>query len=255
MLKSLTVAALKRLGYTIYRTHNFTIAEYRAACSDMDEDFFPLFEQCKPFTMTTIERMYALYKAVEYVVTNQIPGDIVECGVWKGGSIMLIALTLQRLGDKSRSIYLYDTFDGMSEPTGRDVDKLNRSAVEYLQAAPKESNIIWAYASLPEVQNNVLSTGYPTNKVVFVQGKVEDTLPSTCPSKISLLRLDTDWYESTYHEMRCLFPLVSPRGVLIQDDYGEWRGAKDATDRYLREERLSLLLQRIDSSARLAIKT
>ena len=112
----------------------------------------------------------------------------------------------------------------------------------------------WIYSSLEEVQTNMYSTGYPTENILFIKGKVEDTIPDRIPGVIALLRLDTDWYESTYHELRHLFPQVSKHGVLVIDDYGWWKGSREATDRYITENNLQLFLHRIDDSGRLALK-
>ena len=83
---------------------------------------------------------------------------------------------------------------------------------------------------------------------------MEDTIPQNIPDKISLLRLDTDFYESTYHEMVHLFPRLSVNGLLIIDDYGYWKGQKEAIDQYLRENKINMFLHRIDEQGRIAIK-
>jgi O-methyltransferase len=212
--------------------------------------------------MCPITRMYALHQAARYVVANNVPGAIVECGVWRGGSVMMAALTLQQAGIRDREIYLFDTFEGQPPPSDRDVTfKGGRPTARWRQATnqgvldpgalPEE---LRAYASLDEARANVYSTGYPQDRFVFVKGKVEDTLPESAPGQIAILRLDTDWYESTYHELQTLFPLVSERGVIILDDYGFWEGARTAVDQYLREQDVELLLHRIDDSGRMAIK-
>jgi hypothetical protein len=98
------------------------------------------------------------------------------------------------------------------------------------------------------------STGYPQNRVRFIKGRVEETVPGEAPEQIALLRLDTDWYESTQHELEYLFPRLAPGGVLILDDYGHWAGARKAVDDYIALHKLPLLLCRIDMSGRIAIK-
>jgi len=108
---------------------------------------------------------------------------------------------------------------------------------------------------LEEVQANLFSTGYPQGKINCVVGKVEDTIPGTMPAKIALLRLDTDWYASTRHELEHLFPLLQNNGVVIIDDYGHWLGARQAVDEYIAEQGLRILLNRIDYTGRIAIKT
>lgn len=221
---------------------------------DKDDKFQRIYTKCKDYTMTSKERMFALYKAVEYIINSKIPGDFVECGVWKGGSTMLIALTLLEMKETNRKIYLYDTFTGMSEPTEEDIKVSDKSvrALSHWKKAQEEDFNEWCFSPLPEVKNNMYSTKYPKDKIIFVKGKVEETVPKTMPSKIALLRLDTDWYESTKHELTHLFPLVTKNGVLIIDDYGSWAGSKKAVDEYFSNK--SMLLNRIDDFGRLGIK-
>ena len=237
-------------GYKIIRAPKVKIEDHSFP-KDMGDEFLEIFEQCKFYTMTSRERMYALYQAIKYVVNSKIPGDFVECGVWKGGSSMLIAYFLLKLGEEKRKIYLYDTFTGMSEPTEK--DKLISTAIPAIDIL-KEDNGVLAFAPLDEVKRNMLFTDYPEENIIFVKGKVEDTIPGTLPSCVSLLRLDTDWYESTYHELRYLFPLLSDKGVIIIDDYGYWAGAKEAADKYFHENKIPILLNRIDYTGRLGIK-
>ena len=229
---------------------------YKMIHSDMDTDFMPIHKFCSPFTMTTIERTFSVFKAVEYIVKNNIVGDFVECGVWRGGSSMVIAKTLLHFGVTNRKIFMYDTYEGMSAPTEKDVDMSYEAADVQLNrvARKNKQNSIWCYADLDDVQTNLFSTGYPKENLYFIKGKVEDTIPQTLPDSISLLRLDTDWYESTYHELIHLYPLLVKQGVLIVDDYGHWRGSKDAVDQYFRETNQAILLNRIDYTGRLGMK-
>ncbi|MDI9864924.1 TylF/MycF/NovP-related O-methyltransferase [Flectobacillus sp. DC10W] len=219
-----------------------------------DPTFLKILKACRPYTMTSIERMYALYNAVTYIVKNNIAGSFVECGVWRGGSSMMIALTLKELGVTNRALYLYDTYEGMSEPTADDVDFRGGQAKELMdQNVENKENSVWCLADLNDVQTNMRSTGYPLDLVHFVKGKVEDTIPATMPdAPIALLRLDTDWYESTAHELKYLYPLLIQKGVLVIDDYGHWEGCKRAVDEYFNG---SLLLNRIDYTGRIAIKS
>ncbi len=101
----------------------------------------------------------------------------------------------------------------------------------------------------------MLSTGYPKEKIHLIKGKVEDTIPENIPKEIALLRLDTDWYESTKHELIHLFPLLKPNGILIIDDYGHWEGARKAVDEYISDNNIHILLNRIDYSGRISVKT
>jgi hypothetical protein len=221
----------------------------------MDPGFQEIYEKTRPYTMTSINRMYELYKAVQYLVDSRIPGDIVECGIWKGGSSMIAALALQAFGETDRRLWLYDTYEGMPEPGEKDVRASDGFvAQQHWSILKPDDSHKWIYSSLEEVQSNMYSTGYPKENILFIKGKVEDTIPDRIPGVIALLRLDTDWYESTYHELRHLFPQVSTHGVLVIDDYGWWKGSREATDRYITENNLQLFLHRIDDSGRLALK-
>jgi len=209
----------------------------------------------QPYTMTGPEKIAGVCHAIEYIVRCRIPGDIVECGVWKGGSIMAAALSLLKMGDDQRMLYLYDTFEGMPAPT--DVDKILTSGIaarDVLGASPIGADTPWVRVPLYEVQANVLGVGYPSSRISFVKGRVEDTLPSGAPPVIALLRLDTDWYESTHHELTHLYPRLAIGGVLIVDDYGYWAGSRLATDQYVREHSLQLMLTRIGQFGRIAVK-
>jgi hypothetical protein len=206
-----------------------------------------------PYTMTSRERLASLAHAVEQLEARAIEGDIVECGVWKGGSMMLVALMLLAMGKTHRDIYLFDTFTGMSEPTDADVQFDGTSAVNVLDSFAKDTGA-WCYAGLEDVQNNLRLTQYPDNKLHFVKGMVEQTIPDHAPEKIALLRLDTDWYESTRHELEHLYPRLVKGGVLIIDDYGHWKGSRAAVDEYLAKYEPTAYLHRIDYTGRILIK-
>ena len=209
----------------------------------------------RPFTMTRPERVVALIRAVEYVQAARIPGAIVECGVWKGGSMMAVALTLRRLGCLERDLWLYDTFEGMPRPIAEDVDYKGEKAEPLFEEWRRgEDSSSWCFSPLAEVEQNVSGTAYPRERLRFVKGKVEDTVPGELPDRIALLRLDTDWYESTKHELVHMYPRLAPGGVLVLDDYGYWRGARKAVDEFVAGLPEPLLLNRIDHSCRIAVK-
>jgi len=220
---------------------------------DFDEADAELCQRVAPYTMTTPARIYALARAVEYVVSRPVSGALVECGVWRGGSMMAIALTLLRLGVRDRDLYLFDTFEGMTEPGKEDVKHTGERAADILASSSRDSHD-WAVASLGEVRAAVLGVGYPEEKIHFVRGPVEETLPMNAPADIALLRLDTDWHSSTKHALGHLYPGLRPSGVLLIDDYAYWKGARQAVDEYMRENDVQLLLNRIDYSARIAVK-
>jgi hypothetical protein len=215
-----------------------------------------LCESVAPYTMTSPERLLSLAGLVRHVVGADIPGAIAECGVWRGGSMMLVAHTLLEAGVQERELHLFDTFAGMAAPTERDVSAFGqRRAAELLgRASPKEGRTVWCIAGEKDVAANLASTGYPTERIHLVAGKVEDTIPVHAPEKIALLRLDTDWYESTRHELAHLYDRISSGGVLIIDDYGYWEGARKATDEFLAGLPRPPVLHRIDYTARFCFK-
>ncbi len=211
-------------------------------------------ESVRSLTMTSPERILELCNAVDYLSRNQIQGDFVECGVWRGGSTAAAAKTLLANDDTNRTLWLYDTFDGMSEPTEQDVDFMGQSAEALLEQQDRnDAKSVWCYSPLEQVKTAMANTGYPMQKVRFVEGKVEETLPVQIPDRISLLRLDTDWYESTRCELEYLFPKLVPGGVLIVDDYGHWEGCRRAVDEYFEENNIAMLLNRIDYTGRIGI--
>lgn len=247
-------AAVRRLaGVREYRLVHSTSP--LIATDDLEPEFLEMYERCRPFTMTSLPRMYALYQAVRHVVDSAAPGAFVECGVWRGGSAMLAGLAFMRFGQPNRDLYLYDTYAGMTAPSSVDVDPWMAPAVATWRKLQRQDKNDWCYAPLDEVKRNMAATNYPAAKLHFVQGMVEETIPATAPDGIAILRLDTDWYESTRHELVHLYPLVSRGGVLIVDDYGYWKGARKAVDEYFGQQTAPPLLHRIDSTGRIGVKT
>lgn len=210
-------------------------------------------------TMISTERLLANMDAVEHVVRRGVPGAVVECGVWRGGSVLAMVRTLQRLGVDDRDVYLFDTFEGMTEPGEVDTSPFDPPARTTWEQAP-EGTTPWGWAfdpsiyGLEHVRDVVLGSGYPAERVHFVQGPVEETLPAQAPDAVAVLRLDTDWYASTRHELVHLYPRLSSGGVLIVDDVGHWDGARRAVEEYFSETAEPILLARTDYSGRLGVK-
>ena len=236
------------------------MAELDNRFADMPKETIDIFKRVESFTMTSLERIAGLVDGTRYVVEADIPGSMVECGVWRGGSSMCMALTQLATGRKARELFLFDTFEGMPEASAADVDYLDRAAGDLLSRErempleQKKQSHLLAYSPLDDVQRNMEQTRYPAELVHYVKGRVEDTIPSRAPSRIALLRLDTDWYESTKHELVHLWPRLSPGGILIIDDYGHWRGSRRATDEYFSEIGLRIMLHRLDYTGRLIQK-
>lgn len=243
-LKAATSGALGAFGYELRRSNPLEYA-------DLSSDHLALFARVGPYTQTSQERVAALVDAVQYIVRRDIAGAFVECGVWRGGSSMVIALTLLRLGVRDRQLWLYDTFGSMPPPGEHDRDLVGHmmgdGALEEINNSSHTSGL-----TISEVQDAMRSTDYPRDCVSYVKGLVEETIPSSSPTKIALLRLDTDWYESTRHELVHLYPRLERGGVLIIDDYGHFAGARRAVDEYFAED--PIVLCRIDYTGRIGVK-
>ena len=216
---------------------------------DMEDDFKRIWKDISSYTLISVERGYAICQALAYLEKRGIPGDIVECGVWKGGACMLAARLIQERGYTRRKIWLYDTFEGMTEPTGEDIIAASGQPVS--ERNPKG----WWAVTREEVAENLARTGYDSRMIELVKGDVCETLEQRIPSSpVALLRLDTDWYESTKKEMEVLFPRLMQGGVLLLDDYGHFRGAAKGVDEYFSNREIVPLLQRVDYTGRLYIK-
>ena len=212
---------------------------------DFDQADIAAYFSVRPFTMTSPERIFSLRRVVEYLVKAKLPGAYVECGVWRGGSMMAIAQALLECRMRDHELYLFDTFEGWPEPTAEDGTLVHQTW--------HEDRAAWSPVPIEVVQANLAATGYPSERLHYVAGRVEDTLPEKAPDTISLLRLDTDFYQSTKHELATLYPRLVSGGVLIIDDYGYYEGSRRAVDEFFHVHG-PVLLNRIDSDARIAIK-
>ncbi|HTI85272.1 MAG TPA: TylF/MycF/NovP-related O-methyltransferase [Alphaproteobacteria bacterium] len=221
----------------------------RAVISDFEPDFLPFYRAIRAYSGGSPERLYNLHQGIRYIVSAGIPGAFVECGVWKGGTMMMVASTLVALGATDRKLYLYDTYEGHPKPDEKlDVDLHGHRAVD--DWFPQ-----WMEVSEDAVRDNMARTGYPMENVVLVKGRVEDTLPQHAPDTVALLRLDVDWHSPCRHALEHLFPRLSPDGLLILDDYGHYQGFRTAVDEYLESARSPMLLNRIDYACRVGVKT
>ena len=211
--------------------------------------------------MTSVPRLQACIDAVRYAVAREIPGPFAECGVWRGGSVLAMILTLQELGVDDRDLYLYDTFEGMTAPTERDVSPRDGAALDDWTQATRQGDRPWAEVfganvfDENSVRETLLASGYPADRIHLVRGPVEQTIPGQAPDGLAILRLDTDWYESTRHELVHLYPRLADGGVLMIDDYGHWEGCARAVDEYFAAHGPAPLLSRIDYTGRIAVKS
>jgi hypothetical protein len=210
--------------------HDEQSRAFQAATSQMrnlEPEFLALYEQCYKYTTASWETLYAIYKSIQYIVTNRVPGDIVQCGVLRGGSMKLAAHVMLSLDETRRTLFLY------------------RAIIKDLPDS---------YAPAEGIRETVATSGYPLEKLKFLRGDLEHTLPGTIPDRIALLRFDAARYSSTKHEIEQLYPRLSPQGVLMIDSYGIEHSARRAVDEYLLKLDKRPLLQRIDSACHVGIK-
>jgi hypothetical protein len=222
-----------------------------------DPELADMIERVRPYTLTTPPRLIALRDSVRYIVRHAVEGAVVECGVWRGGSMMAAAIELRRLGDTSRDLHLFDTFAGPPPETPEDAPPpyLSHSRLRAgLRRLARAEPDVPPETPVAEVRHAVESMGYPPERIVLVEGRVEETLPAQAPDRIALLRLDTDLYASTRHELEHLYPRLVPGGVLIVDDYGHFPGARAAVDEYFGSTGQRVLLTQVDYTACVAVK-
>ncbi|HVL12320.1 MAG TPA: TylF/MycF/NovP-related O-methyltransferase [Gemmata sp.] len=251
---------MRRLIRGAVRAFGFDVVRYRpqqggpTLPEDLAVNDRSILERIAEYSMTSVERQAALVSTVRYLVRRNVKGCVVECGVWRGGSSMAVALALLQENAADRDLYLFDTFEGMTPPTEVDRTADGISAQTHLDNDISKTGY-WCVAGIDDVRRNMTSTCYPESRVHLVKGPVETTIPEQSPAEpIALLRLDTDWYESTRHELIHLFPRLVEGGILIVDDYGHWAGARKAVDEYLSELPDVYYLHRIDYTGRLLIK-
>ena len=225
--------------------------------SEISDEEKNIVKKIQPYTMCKVANHWAIIQSLKHIKKNNINGDLVECGVFKGGNLILYKKITEQIGIEKK-IFAYDTFEGMTEPGEHDQDLKDVKALDTFKKY-KSAKVPWCYSSIDEVKKNISKFDINIDKdFIFIKGKVEETLKETknLPEKISLLRLDTDFYESTKIELDVLFPRLQPGGVLIIDDYGHWKGSKKAVDEYfeLKIKKNFHWFHRIDYASRLLIK-
>lgn len=253
---------LRSLGYNIskIKQHTNVVIEPEIISTthiDMSEEVLNIFQECNPYTMISLERVEAIINSIDYICKNNIEGDIVECGVWRGGAMFAAAKALLNRNVVNKKFFLFDTYDtntfgSTTNETIFDKDYSGKTALD----AIKDGSFVrenYTY-QLDEVKNLLKKTGYPEDNFICVVGRVQQTIPFHDVNNLCLLRLDTDWYESTKHELVNLYPKLVKGGVLLIDDYGYWVGCKQAVEEYISETGIQILLHRDDFTGRSAVK-
>jgi O-methyltransferase len=208
-------------------------------------------------TMTSPQDIVTTILCAKHAALNDMKGDFVECGVWRGGNVVAAKLIFDEMNYKNE-IYLYDTFTGMTEPSDKDINlKTDESMEDLYYIDKKEDHHDWCFSSIEEVKNNITKAGIGLDSVKFIKGDVLETLKdeNNLPQNISILRLDTDWYDSTKIELEVLYPRLISNGFLIVDDYGHWEGQKRAVDEYFKNIKKPFMNIIDPPSSRILIKT
>lgn len=214
--------------------------------------------QVIPFTMLSVARLSNAYECTIAAVKEGVDGDVAECGVWAGGSTGLMFTAARDAGDSTRRFHLFDSFEGLPQPSakdGKDVLQgyLKDDEKRTLDEGKGDLVAIDACAAprklAEELFFKVLNA--PSDRIVFHQGWFQETVPAAVASgqvkRLSVLRIDGDWYESTRICLEHLCPLVSPGGFVIIDDYGHFEGCRKAVDEYLAAHGSGTTLRPIDS--------
>lgn len=251
MVKKIIEKFLLAFGYGLVK-----VSKERAYPVELSEQDISVlnYVQQNRLTMASSERLVSTLMACKYVQKSGIDGDFVECGVWRGGNSIVAADVFRRSGCLKK-IWMFDTFTGMTAPTALDVSRSGELAMDKFRNGLRETHNEWCYASLDDVRKQFMAASLLDDNVNFVAGDVSVTLRdiNSLPEKISVLRLDTDWYESTKLELEVLYPRLVPGGVLIVDDYGHWGGARRAVDEYFKDC-ASPFFQVIDYAGRAGVK-
>jgi len=250
-IKNLVLSSVSKAGYVISRK-----STSRLNVIELSEKELQIVDSVldNKLTMVSRARLIATLMACKYVLENSIEGDFVECGVWRGGNA-IVAAEMFKLYASEKNVWLFDTFQGMTQPTILDRDHRGNPAHPRYLTSQTETHNEWAYASLEEVTHNFGTRNLLGNQIHFVKGDVAKTLnKEQLPERISILRLDTDWYESTKVECEILYPKISKGGFLIVDDYGHWSGARQAVDEYFQKNPPKPFFHVTDYTGRIGVK-
>lgn len=254
---------LNKFGYDIFKTKSMSFGDSTRAdhitlidpnniIYDNHQDAYQTIKICAEYSMTTLERLFVLYNLSKYIEDSKIDGDLVECGVWKGGSAGVMADVALKIGKAKRTIWLYDSYEGLPEPTKDD----GSTAIKFSnnKSEGKLESIGECYAQEDYVLELMKKINYPNDKIKIIKGWFQDTVPKIKPEKIAILRLDGDWYESTKICITELYDKVVKGGIIVIDDYGDWEGCKKAIDEFFLLKNISPFLHHVDKGCRYFFK-
>lgn len=228
------------LAQSLYH-HALAYSAHTLTQPDTDSEFLTLLELVRPYTLLSSERLFSLYSLTKQICLDDIPGDLVECGTYRGGAAALMAAVMQRYSLRPRQLYACDTFTGMPDPTEAD------------RHAGVPANLTGFGAgtlSAPVAQylDQICQLLGVSEIVVPVPGLFAQTLPALQAevNAIALLHADGDWYESTMDIFKSLYQKVVPEGFIQIDDYGHWEGCRQAVHEFERSQNATFPLRAID---------
>ena len=229
-------------------TKNNFESRFNNYIAEISKEEQEILKNISEYALSSQVNQWSIIQSLKYIKSKNLEGSIVECGIYKGGTLLLIIKILKNLGLK-KSLYGYDTFEeGFDKLSEHDVD-IKGKVVGELKF---EDNF---FPTKDEVVNILKKFGVNNeNMPILIKGKTQDTLQKSenVPEKISFLRLDTDIYEPTINQLEVLFPKLCSRGVLHIDDYGHCPGVRKAVDEYFKNK--NVWLHRVDYTCRILIK-
>jgi len=206
-------------------------------------DFIEYFKEIKARTMLSAESLYDLWITINYIKKRGLNGDIVEFGVWKGGSLELSARAIKQFNCKNRLIGI-DTFSGHPIPHEDEEDAWgNNMKARYLEELEQFGS--WAESSMDDVRMNLEKI---TSNFKLIKEEVTGSTTLSEIESIAILRLDMDWYDPTKAALENFFHRIQTGGSIIIDDYGHHTGAKKATDEFFRKHNIHLNFRHINYS-------
>ncbi len=223
----------------VYENHPKARAKLRGDLSSWKDALRgePLEYPSRAHTMVGVARLDNIRALVEDILANEVPGDLIEAGAWRGGATIYMRALLEAHGDEERRVWVADSFEGLPPP---DVESYPADAQYDL------SGIDELAVSQQEVERNFRRYGLLDDRVRFLKGWFKDTLPDAPIEQLALLRVDGDLYESTMDALRALYPKLSSGGYVIIDDYGSLPPCKEAVADYRAEHGITGPIHRID---------
>lgn len=261
MIKKCIQTVIGSLGLEIRKMGDHAFLGY-----DLESEANDLILKVRPYTMLSRQRLLSLYQQVVFCERQNVPGCFIECGVWKGGAVALMALANMKYSVKPRVIHLFDSFTEICEPDAsvdgeRAVSEVTKWGNGGSSGKLEPINGVYDSFGGPgslegnmELMEKVI--GYDPMSLLYHKGWFQETVPRNANDigQIAILRLDGDWYASTKVCLEHLYDKVVPGGFVIIDDYGAYEGCRKAVDEFMLENEISVFLNHIDSEARYWIK-